>query len=620
MKDHRFPRLYSLTKFLSPKAPFAQLILVIAIRQWKILSVNVITNISQAVAEGASLSTIFYALKLLTDASSTNAPKSHDALGSLSANYLFDIFNDLSPSTRFFALLGLAIFLKIVQSACQYINMVSVGYFSASCRAQATARIHNQVLKLTYPSASSYKTGELTDYVSTASESIRIQIEHINLLVSGICFSVIYLLLLLKLSSWLLLFAALIIFIVACIQKYLLPKISSGATDVANSQANIVSLITEDFQALRLLHSSGTLEFAKERLRNSINNLEGTMKIQARRMSIIPPILSLLPIVAIAAVTSASILIFGFESATILPSLVTFVLALQRLSANLNGIVHIVNVLTDNGGRLNRLNTILSTTGKQYRRIGGVPFNSIERSIRFKDVKMKYDAESDYILNGLTFDIPVSSTLAIVGSSGSGKSTILDLLLGLYYPTSGTIAIDSSPLDQICLSSWQNKIGVVSQDSYLFNRSIYENLTFGLGAVAISRVREVCMISQANEFIDRLPLGLDTMIGDRGYRLSGGQRQRLAIARALLREPELLILDEATSALDSATEARLQCNLEDYCAKTTSIIVAHRLSTIVKATQIIVLHNGVIEEQGSHQKLMASHGSYRRLWDYQNQL
>ena len=199
-------------------------------------------------------------------------------------------------------------------------------------------------------------------------------------------------------------------------------------------------------------------------------------------------------------------------------------------------------------------------------------------------------------------------------TSGAGKSSVADLLTGLYSPVSGTIKIDGKPLELIDLKSWQKKLGVVSQDTFLINATIAENVAFGMPHATQSEIKEACSFAQAEEFINALPEGYSTVVGERGYVLSGGQRQRLSLARAILRNPDLLILDEATSALDTQSERLVQQALEHCRNANTILVIAHRLSTVADADCIVVMEKGCIIQSGTHNTLFREPGLYRDLW------
>ncbi len=202
---------------------------------------------------------------------------------------------------------------------------------------------------------------------------------------------------------------------------------------------------------------------------------------------------------------------------------------------------------------------------------------------------------------------------AIVGASGAGKTTLVDLIPRFYDPTLGRILVDGADLREFDINSVRRKLAVVSQDTFIFNTSIRANIAYGSETATEEAIWEAARLANALEFIQEMPEGLDTQMGDRGVRLSGGQRQRIAIARALLRNPEILILDEATSALDSVSERLIQESLETLAAGRTVIAIAHRLSTIVRANKVVVLEQGRIVEQGTYQELLEQRG---RLWNY----
>jgi subfamily B ATP-binding cassette protein MsbA len=217
------------------------------------------------------------------------------------------------------------------------------------------------------------------------------------------------------------------------------------------------------------------------------------------------------------------------------------------------------------------------------------------------------------VLNNVTFTIHPGEKIAFVGASGSGKSTALDVIMRFYDPKSGAIRINGTDVRTLELGSYRRLFGVVSQETLLFNDTIARNIALGDDNPDIARIEAVSRIAHADGFIRETPNGYDTIIGDRGMRISGGQRQRIAIARALYRQPQILLFDEATSALDTESERLVQGAIDDALVGRTAIIVAHRLSTIVNADRILVFDNGRIVEEGSHAELLAKGGVYKRL-------
>lgn len=258
-----------------------------------------------------------------------------------------------------------------------------------------------------------------------------------------------------------------------------------------------------------------------------------------------------------------------------------------------------------------RINSLLKTPDPIINPPNNTPVLSLEKGISFQNVGFAY--QDQVVLDQINWEVAKGSLVAIVGESGSGKSTLMDLLLRFYDVNKGCIKIDGIDIREIELSSLRNIIGVVSQESFLFNLSVSQNIAFGDLSFDLERVVSAAKIANAHEFISSLDDGYDTVLGERGNKLSGGQKQRIAIARAVYKNPSILILDEATSALDTASEKLVQQALENLMQQRTSFVIAHRLSTVRNADQIIVLSKGKIVEQGTHDALMLQGGLYKNL-------
>jgi ATP-binding cassette subfamily B protein/subfamily B ATP-binding cassette protein MsbA len=246
-------------------------------------------------------------------------------------------------------------------------------------------------------------------------------------------------------------------------------------------------------------------------------------------------------------------------------------------------------------------------------------FPGLRQAIELRGVTLRYHPEEAPAVAEVSCTVPQGKFTALVGISGAGKSTVADLLLRLFEPTAGAVLVDGVTLKSFSPTSWRARVGVVSQETFLFHASVRENIAFGKPDATLEEVVAAAKQAYADEFIRRLADGYETVIGDRGYRLSGGQRQRIALARALIRQPELLVLDEATSALDTESERFIQQAMEGQRGKRTLLVIAHRLSTITGADQILVLDAGRVVEQGTHETLLAHEGIYARLWRLQSE-
>ncbi|MBZ5686596.1 MAG: ABC transporter ATP-binding protein/permease [Acidobacteriia bacterium] len=271
-------------------------------------------------------------------------------------------------------------------------------------------------------------------------------------------------------------------------------------------------------------------------------------------------------------------------------------------------------------GASSQLFKFMDTEDVVLEKPGAKPLPRFSHSIRFEDVWFSYRSDGDdsrEILRGITLEVKRGEILAVVGSSGAGKSTLVHLLPRFFDVTAGRILVDGLDVRDVTLSSLRTQVGIVTQETVLFNDTVRNNIAYGQPHVPLKEVEAAARAALAHDFISALPAGYDTVIGERGVRLSGGERQRLAIARALLKNAPVLILDEATSALDSESESLVQSALHNLMSGRTVFVIAHRLSTVRRADRIVVIDNGTISEIGAHEDLMKKLGTYRRLYDLQ---
>jgi ATP-binding cassette, subfamily B, bacterial len=286
----------------------------------------------------------------------------------------------------------------------------------------------------------------------------------------------------------------------------------------------------------------------------------------------------------------------------------------NTLTGSLNNAFSLAPIITKGGESLRSIGEVLQDPDLEQNE-GKTVVDSVTGRISFDATS--YDYGSGQVINEITLEVVPGETLAFVGPSGSGKSTMLNLALGLVRATSGRVLIDGQDVNELDMRSVRSHVSVVPQDPVLFGGSIRDNVAYGLMGIGESDIREALDRANASEFVDRLPNGWDTIVGERGSQLSGGQRQRIAIARALIRNPKILLLDEATSALDSESESLVRAALETIRRGRTTLVVAHRLSTVRSADRIVVLSSGTIAEIGSHEELLERHGAYRKLIEAQ---
>jgi subfamily B ATP-binding cassette protein MsbA len=269
-------------------------------------------------------------------------------------------------------------------------------------------------------------------------------------------------------------------------------------------------------------------------------------------------------------------------------------------------------------GAIDDVDDFLRTTETPFLSQGSLSAPPLRTAVEFRSVSFRYAPDQPLALQDVSFSIPAGKTTAIVGESGAGKSTVMALLFRFVDPTSGEVVADGRPLAAFELRSWRKRLALMSQEVYLFNDTIAANIGYGDFDTNLDDLRRAARIAKADDFIRSLPDGYETQTGDQGMRLSGGQRQRIALARTILRNPDILLLDEATNALDVETEQAFQIALEQYSHNRTVVVIAHRLSTVQAADQIIVMARGQVIEVGSPDQLLKRPGHFSRLHEFQH--
>ena len=402
-------------------------------------------------------------------------------------------------------------------------------------------------------------------------------------------------------------------------------RLKSSSQRGQNELGRLSAILEESLASLKAVKSFGREDDREKRFANANSRYSRTMVKVARSRELSSPLSEILGTLALVFI----LIVGGWQviDGSIQPSVfIFFVIIFARIIPPIQAIVRAYNTLLKSSASAERFLEILDADEVIVEKPNATVLKGFDDRIEFHDVSFSYRPSdmsapsdpSDLVLQHINLVVPKGKTIAIVGPSGAGKTTLVDLLPRFYDCTDGFISVDGHPIRDLNINSLRAQFGLVSQNCILFNDTVANNIAFGAEGYTAEAIREAARVAHADEFIDLLPQGYDTPIGDRGLNLSGGQRQRLSIARAVLRDTPILLLDEATSALDAESERAVQQGLDALMQGRTSIVIAHRLSTIRHADLIVVLDHGRIVEQGTHDELLSLGGLYKKLVDMQS--
>lgn len=532
------------------------------------------------------------------------------------SKYLVD---DVIPSNDFGLLKWLIIAVVVavvVQSVTSFALTQILSVEAQNLISKLRAQVQAHIVRLPIRFFDSVKTGELVSRVMTDVEGVRNLVgTGLAQMVGGILTSIICLILLIMISPLLTLYVLVPVAIFGIISLKAFGKIRPIFRERGVINAEVTGRLTETLGGIRVIKGFNA---EKQEIRTFE---EGVTRLFLNVKS---------SLTATSFVTSAATLLLGLASAGIMGiggymimqedltfgDFLAFTLLLGFMIAPILQMSNIGSQLTEAFAGLDRTEELMNLPLEEDAVSRTIVLPSIHGEVTFENVGFSYE-EGKKVVKNISFHAPAGSVTALVGSSGSGKTTISGLVASFLSPNEGTVTVDGVDLQKVKLDSYRSQLGVVLQDDFLFEGTIRENILFSRPDASPELLENAVKAAYVNQFTDHFELGLDTMIGERGVKLSGGQRQRLAIARAILADPRILILDEATSSLDAESEKYIQSSLKELLKGRTTFVIAHRLSTIRQADQILVIEHGEIVERGDHDTLIQKQGRYYELYTYQ---
>jgi len=536
-----------------------------------------------------------------------------------SAKYLVDDVIGKHRADMLYPLVGAVLLATLIQAATSFALSQTLGKAAQKLIAELRSRVQQHVGRLSLRYYDSNKVGALVSRIMSDVDGVRnlIGTGLVNF-AGGLLTAAVALVFLLRISPAMTAVAFGLMLVAALTLRKAFSVIRPIFRERGRINAEVTGRLTESLSGVRVVKGYHAEPREHEVFNAGIQRLLTNIFRSITATSLMGLSSSLL-----VGLVGVIVMLMGtryiFAGTLTLGGYMSYILFLGYLAAPLFQVVGVGTQLTEAVAGLERTRELFNETPEDQDPRRTVPIGRIEGLVEFRDVSFAYTPEKT-VLHNIDFEAQPGTLTALVGSSGSGKSTIISLLAAFHTPCTGKVRIDGIDLSTVRLDSYRSQLGVVLQDSFLFDGSIRENVAFSRPDSSEEKILEACRMARVDEFAESFPDGYDTIIGERGVKLSGGQRQRLSIARAILADPRILILDEATSSLDSESEAIIQAGLAYLMRGRTTFVIAHRLSTIRRADQILVVEEGRVVERGTHARLLATEGRYYDLYTRQHGL
>ena len=525
---------------------------------------------------------------------------------------IFQAFEAVPEQFRMPVMMGCVVLAIVLKNISTYSNALTSGVLSRRLSSSLRKKSLRLLLDVDLDYFSAMSLGDVISYVNNEVGRTAAAVSTIIRLVSTGITIVVFLGFLILLSWKLTLLATFLLGIVSLINQFSVRKAKIAGREISRTAAALSRHVIEVLSGIRLVKSVAYEDEEYIKLASLIRQRERATYESQLIMASVGPINEVASIFALITLVMVGRMMFANQMQAF-SSVILAYLLLSRLLPFIGQMNNARTKLANAVPSIEIMEAFLKRDSKPIMHPGNLDFDDVHQEIRFKDVCFRYPNSDNWNICNLDLVLPKGKTLALVGASGAGKSTIADLLARFYDPSSGRLEVDGIDLREFDLHQYRHKIGIVSQETFLFNVSVQDNIRYGCPSATDEEVFQAAKQANALAFIQDLPNGFDTLIGNRGVLLSGGQRQRIAIARALLQEPAILILDEATSALDTVSERLVQQALENLSRERTTLVIAHRLSTVQNADQIVALDKGKVVEIGTHKELLQKGGYYAKL-------
>lgn len=527
-------------------------------------------------------------------------------------------FEKIDTAHRLIVVLAVFLGVIIVKSGVLWGNDALIKWFIYRVRQDITDMVYRQMLNVGYRFIQANRQGAIFSWICEEPARTAESLGGILQLLTYGFIMLIYVFILSAISWKMTVMGLILSAVLALSMNKLSGMLRRIGEETSETSRELSSYWIEALQSMRIIRLFGRENYERERHNAVWKKFHMNALKKASYMALMSPVSEVFTTALVATILVLSTKLMRINVADILPMLVAFLFVMYRIQANAGKINYVRMILASNIAGVQQVVSVLDTRDKPFIRSGTRPIQKLLQGIRFEDVRYRYPSGDEDVLKDISFDVVAGSVVAVVGVSGSGKSTLLDMILRLDDPTGGRIMVDGHPLQDYVLDDWRHMIGMVDQETFIFNASVADNIRYGLLEASMENIIEAAKHANAHEFIEMMPQGYDTMLGDRGTRLSGGQRQRIAIARAVLRNVPIMIFDEATSSLDSESEQLIHKAIGRLSLHRTVLIVAHRLSTVAHADNIIILDGGHVHEMGTHEALLSKRGRYYDLYSAQS--